>query len=167
MNKIILPGDLESSELDFYNASALLPLSDQEIQDRALSLYLPKCISGFQDNCKVEDASILRFRSSVTAFSPGSRKHMPEVKSDLQGVMICGDWVRQAPGLPQGLSQEKAYVTGLQAGNSAAEYCKLRPVIGVERVEADEPHVVALREVVRARRALGGPWLQPNRQWMT
>ena len=31
--------------------------------------------------CRVEDSSILRFRAAVTAFSPGSRQHLPEVRS--------------------------------------------------------------------------------------
>lgn len=67
-------------------------------------------------NCVVVDSSVLRFRGAVTAFRPGSRKHLPEVRSALPGVFLAGDWVRQPRGRPQGLSQEKAYTTGLEVG---------------------------------------------------
>ena len=36
------------------------------------------------------------------------------MRSELAGVFMAGDWVRQPFPLPQGLSQEKAYVTGIQ-----------------------------------------------------
>ena len=63
------------------------------------------------------DSSILRFPAAVTAFRPGSRRHLPEVKSHMPGVFLAGDWVRQPRGRPQGLSQEKAYTTGIEVGS--------------------------------------------------
>ena len=44
---------------------------------------------------------------------------MPSTLTSLAGVYMAGDWLAQGPGThgAKGLSQEKAYVTGLQAGN--------------------------------------------------
>lgn len=44
---------------------------------------------------------------------------MPSTSPGLAGVYMAGDWLAQGPGThgSKGLSQEKAYVTGLQAGN--------------------------------------------------
>lgn len=36
-------------------------------------------------------------------------------------MFFAGDWVRQPAGRPQGLSQEKAYVTGLQVNRGVGE----------------------------------------------
>jgi hypothetical protein len=77
---------------------------------------------------------------------------MPEVQSSLPGVFFAGDYVRQPAGYPQGLSQEKAFVTGLQAGNGAVAHCRLSPSVQVQRVEPDEPHVAAAKEALRAAR---------------
>ena len=40
---------------------------------------------------------------------------------------MAGDWLAQGPGThgAKGLSQEKAYVTGLQAGNQVRDCCPL------------------------------------------
>ena len=70
----------------------------------------------------------------------------------------AGDWVKQGPGThgAKGLSQEKAWVSGLQAGNAAARRCGLVPRVVVLPVEPDEPHVAAAKEAARVARALGG-----------
>lgn len=65
-----------------------------------------------------------RFREAVTAFAPGSHQHMPYTATSLQNVFMAGDWVSQGPGThgAKGLSQEKAYVTGIQAGNQVSNW---------------------------------------------
>ena len=47
---------------------------------------------------------------------------MPPTGVSLPGVFMAGDWLAQGPAThgAKGLSQEKAYVTGLQAGNQVA-----------------------------------------------
>ena len=47
---------------------------------------------------------------------------MPPTGVSLPGVFMAGDWLAQGPAThgAKGLSQEKAYVTGLQAGNKVA-----------------------------------------------
>ncbi|KAG1654585.1 hypothetical protein FOA52_004060 [Chlamydomonas sp. UWO 241] len=144
-------------ELDFYGAGCLLPLSDDALAQQALSTWLPAACPGLGRGGvrpHVVDAAAFRARGAVTSFSPGSAAHMPDVQSVLPGVFFAGDWVRLPPGMAQGLSQEKAYVTGLEAGNAAARRCGLAPVVRVLGVEPDEPHVDAAKSAVRAARAL-------------
>ncbi len=65
---------------------------------------------------------LCRFAGAVTAFAPGSHASMPPTGVSLPGVFMAGDWLAQGPSThgAKGLSQEKAYVTGLQAGNQVA-----------------------------------------------
>jgi hypothetical protein len=68
----------------------------------------------------------------------------------------AGDWVAQGPGThgAKGLSQEKAYVTGLQAGNAAARRCGLVPQARALPPEPDEPHIAAAKEAARVAKVL-------------
>ena len=58
---------------------------------------------------------------------------MPPSALSLPGVFMAGDWLAQGPGThgAKGLSQEKAYVTGLQAGNQ----------VGLARLQLTPLHV--------------------------
>lgn len=62
------------------------------------------------------DSSVLRFRNAVTRFSPGSHELLPGIVTSIPNVFVAGDCVKQGPGTHgcKGLSQEKAYVSGLQ-----------------------------------------------------
>lgn len=101
-------------EVDIYHANRLLPLADEDVIDRVLNRYLAGCEPAFR-GAGVVDASVLRFKGAVTLFGPGSHQHMPETATSLRNVFMAGDWLRQGPGAhgARGLSQEKAYVTGL------------------------------------------------------
>lgn len=76
------------------------------------------------------------------------------------GVFSAGDCLRQGPGShgAKGLCQEKAYATGLQAGNNAAQFLGFTPRIEVLQPEKDEEHVVAAREALRAVREASKLW---------
>jgi uncharacterized protein with NAD-binding domain and iron-sulfur cluster len=65
---------------------------------------------------RIKDSSVLRFRNAVTKFSPGSNARLPGISTSLPNVFVAGDCVQQGPGTHgcKGLSQEKAYVSGLQ-----------------------------------------------------
>ena len=67
-----------------------------------------------------------RFGGAVTAFTPGSHQSMPPTSVSLPGIFMAGDWLAQGPGThgAKGLCQEKAYVTGLQAGNQVTHHCR-------------------------------------------
>eukprot|EP00955_Chlamydomonas_euryale_P046924 353532-Chlamydomonas_euryale.AAC.6 len=51
----------------------------------------------------------------------------------------------------------------MQAGNAAAQRCRLRPAVPVLKVEPDEPHVEAAKQLVRSARQLipALPWRGP------
>ena len=63
-----------------------------------------------------------RGRGAVTAFSTGSAASLPPIITPFSNLFLAGDYVAQGPGThgAKGLSQEKAYVAGLQAGNLVA-----------------------------------------------
>ncbi|KAI8467660.1 MAG: hypothetical protein J3K34DRAFT_523548 [Monoraphidium minutum] len=154
-------------EFDVYHAEALLPLSDEELLERLLGSYLPPALppgagGGGGLRRLVVDASVLRFRGATTVFSPGSSGALPPISTSLPNVFCAGDCVAQGPGAhgARGLSQEKAYASGLQAGNSAARLLGLTPRVVVLPAEPDEPHIAAAKAAARgkaaAKRALRG-----------
>lgn len=107
-------------EIDLYHAEPLLPLSDDAIIDRMLNTVLAPALPGGGASAaaalRVKDASVLRFRKAVTRFSPASHDQLPGISTSLPNLFVAGDCVKQGPGTHgcKGLSQEKAYVTGLQ-----------------------------------------------------
>lgn len=120
--------------------------------------YLMRCEPGFEGS-RVIDSSVLRFKGAVTLFGPGSHQHMPSTTTSFQNVFMSGDWLQQGPGAhgARGLSQEKAFVTGLLAANTAASSLDLQSQVEVIPVEADEAHIAAgksaaqgLRQAARA-----------------
>lgn len=106
-------------EFDLYHAESLLPLSDDALITHLLQTYLtpalPRGLSQAQ-TLTVKDSSVLRFRNAVTRFSPGSNSYLPGITTSIPSVFVAGDCVKQGPGSHgcKGLSQEKAYVSGLQ-----------------------------------------------------
>ncbi|PNW70427.1 hypothetical protein CHLRE_17g719500v5 [Chlamydomonas reinhardtii] len=142
-------------EADFYHAAALLPLSDEQlVEDVVMKQMIPAVDPASRP--RVVDSSVLRFRGAVSLFSPGCAAHMPTTRTPFANTFMAGDWVRQGPGThaAKGLCQEKAYVTGLQAGNAAAEALRLQPRAVVLPGEEDETHIAAGRAAVRELRRL-------------
>lgn len=59
-------------------------------------------------------AESLQVRSDFPAFAPGQRKHRPEPKSPIEGLLLAGDWVR----LPYPMTHmEAAFTSGLLCAN--------------------------------------------------
>jgi uncharacterized protein with NAD-binding domain and iron-sulfur cluster len=77
---------------DFYGASALLPLTDEEIVDR-LKSHIQTCEPGFKD-ANVIDSAVLRFPKAVTHFSPGSYPSRPYQVTGIPNCFLAGDWVK-------------------------------------------------------------------------
>ena len=158
---------------DFYNASAIAELSDQEIVDCLMQELLPMAQSAFRD-ARVVDHEVRRYPGSVSLFSPGSFSKRPPLETSLAPVVCAGDWVRMGEREhgAKGLCQERAYVCGLEAGNSLLRRGiaqgtglprgRLHPVIPIR---ADEPQVVlgrALNKLVMDPLETFGvrwPWL--------
>ncbi|KAI5062508.1 hypothetical protein GOP47_0023047 [Adiantum capillus-veneris] len=129
-------------EADFYHANQFLPLSDTQIIHKVKG-YLSTCIPAFKE-VQVVDYAVVRFAKAVTHFSPGSYDYLMRGTTSFPNVFMAGDWIVNRHG---SWSQEKAYVTGLEAANRVVEYFgegKLAPIIPVE---ADEPHVQQLRRI--------------------
>ena len=107
-------------EADFYHANQLLPMSDEEIVQMVQD-YLATCVPEFQA-AKICDRSIIRLSRAVTHFSPGSYQNMLPAKTSINNVFMSGDWIITRHG---SWSQEKAYVTGLEAANLVIERLSL------------------------------------------
>lgn len=146
-------------EFDLYHAEPLMPLSDDALLHHLMTRYLPAALPGGAAEAaslQVLDVQVLRCRGAATRFSPGSDSALPGTATGVPGLFVAGDCVRQGPGSHgcRGLSQEKAWVTGLIAGNRAASHLGLTPVARVLPVQPDEPHIAAAKAAVRVQRTL-------------
>ncbi|KAL3701302.1 hypothetical protein R1sor_019324 [Riccia sorocarpa] len=129
-------------EADFYHANQFLPLTDEQIV-RKVQEYLAQCIPEFA-KAKVVDQAVVRFQKAVTHFSPGSYQYMLEGETSFPNVVMAGDWIKTRHG---SWSQEKAFVTGLEAANRALDYLNTGSPANIIPIEADEPHVQELRRL--------------------
>lgn len=99
----------------------------------------------------VVDQEVRRYPRSVSLFSPGSFSQRPPLETSLAPLVCAGDWVRMGEREhgAKGLCQERAYVCGLEAGNSLlrrgivtganASVGQQHPVLPIR---VDEPQVV-------------------------
>ena len=141
-------------EVDFYHANQFIPLSDDEIipiVQRDLAL----CIPAF-GQAKVIDSSVIRLPRAVTHFAPGSYQYMLPATTSFENVFMSGDWIITRHG---SWSQEKAYVTGLEAANLMIERFKRGSKADIIPVEADEPHIQMARSLNQSLRSLGKTFL--------
>lgn len=137
-------------EADFYHANQFLPLDNSEIiaivQD-----YLATCVPAFRA-AQVVDSSVIRLSKAVTHFSPGSYQNLLRGKTDLANLYMSGDWIINQHG---SWSQEKAYVTGLEAANQVIDRFKIGSPAAIAPVESDEPHIQIARNLNQSVRQLG------------
>ena len=159
---------------DFYNSTAIAELSDQEIVDCLMQELLPMVQPEFR-TAQVVDQDVRRYPRSVSLFSPGSFKQRPPLETSMSSIVCAGDWVRMEDREfgAKGLCQERAYVCGLEAGNSLL---KRKIVSGTRQsqpfqhpvipIRADEPQVVfgrTINKLVMDQLDLFGlkhPWLR-------
>jgi len=138
-------------EVDYYHAASLLSLSDEDIVAKAKS-DLNTMLGSSAKDATVLDAAVVRLPGAVNWYFPGSYEKLPSVSSDtLPNVYFAGDLVRSRHG---SWSQEKAFVTGVEAANALLD----KPLMqGIIPLQPDEPHVQAGRAAVNAvRTVLGG-----------
>mmetsp|Transcript_3449 Transcript_3449/g.12444 ORF Transcript_3449/g.12444 Transcript_3449/m.12444 type:complete len:551 (-) Transcript_3449:93-1745(-) len=144
-------------EVDLYNAAGFMSLDDSRIIEEVQQRYLGRCFEGFR-NATVVDASVLKFPRAVTKFVPGSHAWMPPIRSSVANLFFAGDYVKHGPNEhgARGLSQEKAYVTGMQAALecSRAEGLPIPAAAVPIDVEPDEEHIAFLKGAVRSAREL-------------
>ena len=127
-------------EADFYHANQLLPMSDEQIVDK-VHRDLTTCISAF-GSAKVIDSSVIRVKEGVTHFFPGSYQYLLSAKTNIPNLYMSGDWIVTRHG---SWSQEKAYVTGLEAANLIIEEFGMGTKANIIPIEADEPHIQVAR----------------------
>ncbi|NEP90822.1 MAG: NAD(P)-binding protein [Okeania sp. SIO2C2] len=137
-------------EVDFYHANQFLPLSDGEII-KMVQTYLATCIPEFIE-AEIIDQSVVRVREAVTHFFPGSYQYLLPTKTSFDNVFMSGDWIANRHG---SWSQEKAYVTGLEAANLVVDKFKLGQKANIIPVEKDEEHIQFARTINKSVREIG------------
>jgi uncharacterized protein with NAD-binding domain and iron-sulfur cluster len=143
-------------EADFYHANQFLPLNDSEIVP-LVQRDLATCIPAFHE-AKVVDSGVVRLPRAVTHFAPGSYRYLLPAETSISNVFMSGDWVVTRHG---SWSQEKAYVTGLEAANLAIAQLRRGTPASILPIEPDEPHIQALRSLNQSVRGWGQTFL-PN-----
>ncbi|HYW20439.1 MAG TPA: FAD-dependent oxidoreductase [Nodularia sp. (in: cyanobacteria)] len=136
-------------EADFYHANQFLSMNDADIVTK-VKYYLTTCIPAFRE-AKVIDSSVIRLPNAVTHFAPGSYRYMLPAKTSFENVFMSGDWIVNRHG---SWSQEKAYVTGLEAANLAVSYLGLGQASEILPVEGDEAHIKMGRSLNQSLRDL-------------
>ncbi|MBF2000782.1 MAG: FAD-dependent oxidoreductase [Synechococcales cyanobacterium M58_A2018_015] len=127
-------------EADFYHANQLLPMEDEQIIAK-VQRDLAVCVPEFA-HAQVIDSSVIRLPRAVTHFAPGSYRSMLPVHTSIPNVFMSGDWIISRHG---SWSQEKAYVTGLEAANQVIRRFGMGQLATILPVDADEPHIQVAR----------------------
>lgn len=129
---------------DFYGANSLLPLSDEEIVAK-VKRNIARCEPAFE-SAEIIDSAVLKFPRAVTHFSPGSHKNRPYQRTSIPNLMIAGDYVKGLDHGANGLSQERAWVTGLSAANLVIEQLGQGTKANILPVEQEETHITVAKE---------------------
>jgi uncharacterized protein with NAD-binding domain and iron-sulfur cluster len=137
-------------EVDYYHADTLLVMSDENIAEKAKQ-DLNTMLGVDCAAAKVVDAAIVRLPNAVNWYFPDSYKDMPNLQFQaLANVHFAGDLVRTRHG---SWSQEKAFVTGMEAANSIRGKPLDESIIPLPQ---DEPHVALGRSAASTFRTLLG-----------
>ncbi|WP_322744930.1 FAD-dependent oxidoreductase [Leptolyngbya ectocarpi] len=134
-------------EVDYYHANQLLPLSDDQIVELTQK-DLASCIPAFGD-ANVVDRAVVRISQGVSHFAPGSYRYLLPGTTSFSNVFMSGDWIVTRHG---SWSQEKAYVTGLEAANRVAHLLGTGIEAEIIPIVPDEPHIQTARIANRAVR---------------
>jgi uncharacterized protein with NAD-binding domain and iron-sulfur cluster len=143
-------------EADFYHANQLLPMSDEEIVTK-VQKDLATCIPDFA-RAEIIDRSIIRVSQGVTHFAPGSYQYLLPAITSIPNLFMSGDWIVTRHG---SWSQEKAYVTGLEAANLVIKRFGKGEKANIIPIEPNEPHIEFARTVNQTIRDFNKKFL-PN-----
>ncbi|GFP89067.1 v-type proton ATPase subunit b2 [Phtheirospermum japonicum] len=131
-------------QADLYRADDLLPLKDEKVVEKVMS-WLSRCIKDFE-SVTVVDKEIGRFPKFHIHFFPGSYKYMMRGSTSFPNLYMAGDWIVNRHG---SWSQEKSYVSGLEAANRVVDYLEEGAFARILPVQGDEPHIDTLRSLNR------------------
>jgi uncharacterized protein with NAD-binding domain and iron-sulfur cluster len=146
---------------DFYNSTSLMPLSDDEIIKK-VQANMALCESQLGE-AKITDSAVVKCAKAVTHFFPGSNKYRPSQVTSFTNLFMAGDWVKGLQHGANGLSQERAWVTGLEAANLVIGQLGVGKVAAIIPVEPDELHIAVAREMnSQARKTLQGLGIANN-----
>lgn len=139
-------------EVDFYHANTILALPDDAIVEKALH-HLRSALPALFASVSVLDSAVVRLPKAVSWFAPGSYQNLPPtVSPSVDRLFFAGDYIKTDHG---SWSQERAYVTGLEAANQVAAKLNLKgPKAKVIPLKPDEPHVAAGRSAIKAARGI-------------
>lgn len=132
---------------DFYHSNTMMLRTNEQIL-RDVQSYLSTCEPAF-GSAKLVDGAVLRFYGAVTHFSPGSFASRPFQDTSIQNLFLAGDWVKGVNHGANGLSQERAYVTGLKAANKVTNLLRQGTPAKILDVEPDELHIAGLKALNR------------------
>jgi uncharacterized protein with NAD-binding domain and iron-sulfur cluster len=138
-------------EVDYYHANQFLHLDDGEILPMVKS-NLAGCVPAVEE-ASIVDASVIRLPQAVSHFAPGSYQYLLPGQTSFDNLFMSGDWIVNRHG---SWSQEKAYVTGLEAANRVIQTLGQGQLADILPIIPDEPHIQVARSVNRAfRQTLG------------
>ena len=137
-------------EVDYYHAASLLVMDDKSIVEKAKA-DLDTMLGQDCKDANVLDAAVVKLPQAVNWYSPGSYANMPDVRSkEIPNVYFSGDLVRSRHG---SWSQEKAFVSGIEAANAILQK---RPTDGIIPLAPEEFHVALGRTAVKNFKTLLG-----------
>ena len=143
-------------EVDLYHAASILPMSDSEIQSLVLTAL--RNAEPSLRAAKVSECIVMRAAQCATIFSPGSLRNRPVQRTPMPNLFLAGDFVREWPMHgADGLSQERALVTGLMAANLVIDTLGKGRKATILEVEKDEAHIMLGKEVNKALKSLPFP----------
>ena len=105
--------------------------------------YLGECIPEF-NHTTIIDSSVIRLPRAVSHFAPGSYQHLLKGITSFPNLYMSGDWIISNHG---SWSQEKAYVTGLEAANLVIQQLGQGNMAQILPIEPDEPHIQIARSL--------------------
>lgn len=139
-------------EVDFYHAASLvLVMNDDSIIEK-VKQDLDTMLGDSCRKAKVLDAAVVRLPQAVNWYCPGSYRDLPDLRSQsVNNAYFVGDLVRSCE--HGSWSQEKAYVTGIEAANVILG----KPIdTNIIPLAPDEPHVALGRTVLSTFKSVLG-----------